>query len=273
MKYEALAESLIERYNSEEIIEEGLPAVLAWLALGMGASKAFNWYINTFESGQLPELLTQYKDSGWWIGLSVFDFTGLMSQASYREAMQEAEANPNDQWAYIKMWLMFMATVPGTHINPFRLFRAVGSLLGKAFNLKGAVIAIFNKLGNMFRATTVGSETLPTLIAKMSHEGKDALQMKKMIEGAFNVKISDDAIAAAAKKNNWKLAPGLVKVTSAISDLAGAGLKGAAKMAGQAGKILGVADIFKKKDRQLTARTPDVMGPKVQFGTIGGGVE
>jgi hypothetical protein len=108
----------------------------------------------------------------------------------------------------------------------------------------------------------------------MSHEGKDAVQFKKMLEGAFGIKISDDAIEAAAKKNNWKLAPGLItRPVAKIADLTGDALKGLAKLTGQTGKVLGVMDVFKKRDRKFSGRTPDVMGPKVQFGTIGGGIE
>lgn len=289
MNFEILAEEYAARLNSEEIVEENVGKLLAFLATGAGASGAFNYYITNYNDGKLPDWMTRYSDSYWWMGITLFDWTGLTSQVYFREAMAEVEANPDDEWAHIKMWLTFMATIPGTNFSPIGFIKFVT----KWIFLKPVFIGFFKGIGRMMQSSGAAAKGIPDAIAKLSHEGvkvgnKDAaILFRESTEKALGIKVTDDAIVEAAKRNNLTLkSPGLVSTAAEkLAKGAAAAGKGTAKvggkvagelikLGGKAGKLIGAGGALAAAGgkREIGKSTPSIMGPQQQFGWEGGRV-
>lgn len=286
MQFEAIANRIIEEKQLEyELIYEAGP--LAFV-LGAGAAVAAGNIIKKYFGGNLPDWMENMSKEWWWAGLSLFDPTGVMSQPYLQEAWRDVERKPDDQWANIKWVLAFLATIPGTQIK----FTSILKLLTGAPILRRVITYFFSGVGKAINKTPVTEKIMPLWVAKSSgqmYNGVDqATVMRNAFEKSFGIKLSDEAIEKIAKENGIKLkTPGLIsKTATAIGQ--GAAKTGAAagklgigalKLAGKGGTLatgLGAlgSSIFDKRAGSLGGqRTAPVMGPKVQFGYIGGVVK
>ncbi len=293
MRYEEFADLIAEKYESE-VIEEAGPLVFA---LGAAGAFAANNIIKKYFGGDLPDWMENMSKEWWWAGLSIFDPTGIMSYPYVQEAWREKELKPDDQWTNIKFILAFLATIPGTQIK----LTSILKLVTGAPILKRIITYLFSGAGKAVNNTTVTSRIIPTWVAQSAgktYNGKNqAIVMREAFENAFGIKLSDEAIEAAAKKQGIDLAkaPGLIsrvgaKAGEVVTGLGRTATAGAAKISGTAAK-LGTA-LLKGAGRGgrlatgLMAlgggsggkslggpRTSPTMGPKVQFGYAGGVVK
>lgn len=288
MNFEILADSLVERYKNEEVIEEAVIAAIPFLAIiaaGSAWTVALDWYIKNYNNGELPWWLTPEgtgTNEYLWMGLSLFDFTGQMSQVYYQDALKERERNPDDPWNNILVWLTFMGTLPLTNLSPIGLIKFVSGYS----TVKRAITWIFRSgVGPRLKQAGVIDKGIPAAIAKMSDEGKgkEAILLRESTEKALGVKISDESIEAAAKRHNLEIkTPGLIKApvkgagvaakTKKTLETTGKVARPVSKVGGIAGKLAGAGAML----GGMAGRSGDT-GAKfgaipVQYGWEGGRV-
>lgn len=290
MKYEKIADLIAEKYESELIVEAG-PLVFI---LGAAGAIAANNIIKKYFGGDLPDWMENMSQEWWWAGLSIFDPTGIMSYPYVQEAWREKEAKPDSQWANIKFILAFLATIPGTQIK----FTSILKLVTGAPILKRIITYLFSGAGKAINNTAATNKIIPMWVAQSAnrtYNGKNqAIVMREAFEKSFGIKLSDEAIEAAAKKQGIDLAkaPGLISRTgSKVSNMAAGIGKGAAKIGGASAKLgtallkgagkggtlaTGMMNALGGGNGNRTLggpRTAPVMGPKVKFGYAGGVVK
>jgi hypothetical protein len=287
MKFEVLSDLLIERYTNEEIIEEAIPAIpfLAIIAAGSAWTVALDWYIKNHNNGELPWWLTP-KGTGMndylWMGISVFDITGQMSQVYFQEALKEREKDPDDPWNNILVWLTFMGTLPLTNLSPIGVIKFVSGYT----TVRAAFVWLFKGIGKKLQQTGAIDKGIPAAIAKLSHEGKgkEAILLRQSTESALGVRITDESIEAAAKKHKLEIkTPGLVKTPIKGAAAAAKIKKGVettgkiakpiTKIGGIAGKLAGAGAMFSGlAGDKLSGGGAKFGGTPVNFGWEGGRV-
>lgn len=286
MQYELIADALVERYDveREEVLAEGAFVWAGILAAGAAASFSFNWWVDNFNGGKLPEILTKNSDEWWWVVGSLFDPSGLMSQPYFAEAEKELAGDPDSAWLNIKYWLTFMATIPLTNFNPFsigfKVIKFFSFITGITWATKG-IVRLFSHMGTLLKGVGAVDRSIPRMLAKMSHNGQDAAKMRNVIEKAFSIKIADADIIKAAKAEKLVLKPGLVKGVGESGGLIGGATRlatGATKLGSKAGKAIGAGSAMakwfhNKPGGSGTNQKPIVQGgPPVLYGWEGGRV-
>lgn len=281
MKYEALAESLIERYNSEEIIEEGLPlpAILLWA----GAAGLAGKYV--IENG-VPQIITKLADENIvYQVVSVFDPTGIMSWPYVGIAMDEAAKNPGDLWKQALVIIACLGVVPGIGLGA----KTVSRLVTAPITLPRWIVKLMMSGGRRIsKNTKMMNEQLPAIIYKLGARSTPGgvnmgNSFRRSLKEVFDIDVTDDQLALFAAKNNVPIPRGLTISERALR-AARLAVKTAPKFikpTTRAARTLTAGtmaydqlkSLFDKKPQKGIGRTPDVMGPKVQFGTIGGGIE
>jgi hypothetical protein len=273
MKYDVIVDGYISSLEAERrIIEEGVfaPVLLTAILSFMG--------YKTWEKGGIdPGWKKLADDSIWYNIFSIFDPTGVMSWPYVPLSWERYERDSSWLNGFLFI-LACLSTIPGVGIGA----KMVGKAVASPILMPISVLRIMQKLirgtgSKLNRRPEVVNRAIPEILAKASkvtHNGKplDA-SLRKALEQTFGIKVTDDAIVSAQKRLN-------IKPAARASQIFKTGLgatKGAGKFArtGTAGTVAapGLADLFKKKPRQTTGRVGSTMGPKVQFGTIGGGIE
>ena len=290
MEYEKLASLIAEKYESELIVEAG-PLVFI---LGAAGAVAANSIIKKYFGGDLPDWMENMSKEWWWAGISIFDPTGIMAYPYVQEAWREKEAKPDSQWANIKFILAFLATIPGTQIK----LTSILKLVTGAPILKRIITYLFSGTGRAINNTAVTNRIIPMWVAQSANKtynGKNqAIVMREAFENAFGIKLSDEAIEAAAKKQGIDLAkaPGLIsRIGARAGDVASGVGRGVARIGGASARLgtallkgagkggtlaTGALNALGSGNGNRTLggpRTAPVMGPKVKFGYAGGVVK
>jgi len=277
MRYELIADRYIDNLNKDtHLIVEGLPAILLWAATAGVAGKFI------IENG-IPNLVLKLADENIvYQVLSIFDPTGIMAWPYVSLAMDEAAKNPNDKWKQALVIIACLGTLPGIGLGA----RAITRIVTFPITLPVWLVKLMAKGGKKVSKTPrMMEEILPSSIVKFGGRSTSAgvnmgNSFRKSLKEVFDINVTDDQLARFVVKNGMAVPRGLT-----ISERALRAAKTAGKFARPAarGARTATAGIFsydqlkglfdKRPQRGTAGRTPDVMGPKVQFGTIGGGVE
>jgi hypothetical protein len=205
VKYDLIAERLYSKYNQEAVLlNEFGPAVgiaarvLIPMATAYGVTRHFD--------GAVPDWAIKLSESKTWRILSLFDPTGLMSYPYVERAWDEWEKNPNDQWSAIKYVLSLLATIPGFGIGA----RAIVKIATLPFMPIKWFMALFNYAGrSVSKNSRLVNDVFPLVIAKSStitHKGVNmGDSVRRSLEKSMGVKVTDNAIKAAAKKHGIQL--------------------------------------------------------------------
>lgn len=292
MNFELLAEQYVNQKENETAVILEWGGVLKLLPLVLGPSVAYYAAKNDL----IPEWAEKMSNEWWWAGLSIFDPTGVMTMPYVKKAMDRIAGPPPDdsQWASILLILSIMGTIPGFGIGarfivrmftlPFRSIR----WLTKLFTWSGKNV--------ISKSSKIMDDIFPNMVAKSmgrTYKGVDeSVIVRRSLERSFGIKVSDDAIAAAAKKQGktgliGKVAGGVGRIGTAAGKVVGGTARGVAAIgrpAGRAAKtVTGGAALGGAfggglggggRDGSGTrGRVPQTMGGNVKFGYIGGVVK
>lgn len=284
MRYELLANEYSNVLSQEtEFLSEGAPTLIAWGLLAGATGK----YV--IENGIPDIVLKMADDSLVYQALSIFDPTGIMAWPYIELAMEDAAANPDDVWKQSLVIISCLGVLPGFGLGARLVGKLVASpILLPFWILKPLKSLLVNGGRSVSRNKFMMEEKLPDAILKMGQRNTvKGINMgnsfRKSLKEVFDIDVTDDQIAAFAAKNNIKIAKGLnisQKAITAAKTL-GSTIPKVTRGTGKAGRTATAGamaydqlkSLFDKKPQKGIGRTPDVMGPKVQFGTIGGGIE
>ena len=288
MNFELLAEQYINHKENETVVIQEWGGLLKLLPLVLGPSVAYYAAKNDL----IPEWAENMSNEWWWAGLSLFDPTGMMTMPYVKKAMDRIAAGDDSQWASILLILSIMGTIPGFGIGArfivriFTLPIRTGKYLSKLFTWSGRNV--------ISKSSRIMDDIFPNMIAKSTgrkYKGVDeGVLIRKSIERSFGIRVSDDAIQAALKKQGkvglmGRVGSGVGKIGSTTGKIVGGTARGVAAIgrpAGRAAKtVTGLAALGgafgggggNNNGSSGSRRTPQTMGGGAKFGYIGGVVK
>jgi len=289
VNFELLAEQYVNLKENETAVILEWGGVLKLLPLVLGPSVAYYAAKNDL----VPEWAENMSNEWWWAGLSIFDPTGVMTMPYVKKAMDRIASGDDSQWANILLILSIMGTIPGFGIGarfivrmftlPFRSVR----WLTKLFTWSGKNV--------ISKSSKIMDDIFPNMVAKSmgrTYKGVDeSIIVRKSLERSFGIKVSDDAIAAAAKKQGKvgalaKVTGGVGRVGAVTGKVVGGTARGVAAIGRPAGRAAKTATGLAALGGAFgggnngggngssgSRRVPQTMGGNVKFGHIGGVVK
>lgn len=269
MKFELIADKLASKYENETLLTE---AVIQVAAMILGPLLGARYVLDN----GIPNWITELAEgSVIYRIVSVIDPTGLMSWPYFQIALKNWKDNPDDNMNNIMLVLSVLSMIPGVGFGARIIVKILTYPVRLPFKVVSGLTRLFRSAGKALNSSSRAiDDAIPTMLAKMSgktHNGVDSsVAMRQALEKSMGVKVTDEAIEAAAKRNNITLAKGLIKTGIALKTGA-AVVKPFSRFSRTATAAKtpmkpGSGGIFNIKN----TRTPVRYGPKQSYGQIGG---